>query len=273
MKYNVHILISTKDQLIKLLNNDISLDRIYIESSLAIKNSELVFKLKDNICKNIYLVSPRILRSKDYDIFLDLINKNEYSGILVRNNETLSLLKNYKIYLDSIVLDYGMYILNDKSLEFYIDVFDVDIKEFYNSIELSKYEIDELVDNINLDSIINSQIVYGHSALMISANCIKKTLLKCNHNNEFIKFNDRLNKDLYADTNCDFCYNTIFNAIPLSLHKYYNELINRGNVRLDFTYEDPDLMMNIINYFINYNKDNTLPYKEFTNGLYRRGVE
>lgn len=264
MNTRCHILITTKEQLYALFDST-NIDRIYVDCALALKYSEDIKQLKSNV----YLAGPYILREEYFGKILDLINLNIFKGILVRNIETYALLNNNKIYNLDIVLDSGMYILNNEAYNFYLEAFELSFSEFYNSLELNSYEIKELRESIK-GNVINSQIVYGYNTLMVSANCVKKTLLTCNHNPEIIEIDDRLNKHFYSYSNCEFCYNTLFNQVPLSLHKNLDYIKKIGNYRLDFTIENADMMKRVIDYFTCNN--NSLPYKDFTNGLYKRGV-
>ena len=88
-----------------------------------------------------------------------------------------------------------------------------------------------------------------------------------------ISLTDRMGKEFPVYTGCRHCYNVIYNSVPLSLHKKVST--ERGKYRLDFTAENEQETAKILDYFscIYSGTEAGLPYKEYTTGHEKRGVE
>lgn len=168
-----------------------------------------------------------------------LLNADGIDSIVVKNiNSFYYILNNIHRKL-SITFDYNMNIYNNYSKQYYIDLCkekNIDC-QFVAPIELNFYELKEM----KFDYIL----VYGYLPLMVSKNCIFKNTGECKHNQYDIIY-DRLNKGLRFRSYCYFCYNKIFNSIPLDVRD--NEFLkdNDINCRFDFTFEDASLIKPII---------------------------
>jgi len=88
---------------------------------------------------------------------------------------------------------------------------------------------------------------------------------------------DRYRKEFPVYTNCSCCYNVIYNSVPLSLHKLFEEKKILGNLdacRIDFTTESGREADEVISYFIGLEDNYMEPfYTEYTTGHLKRGVE
>lgn len=86
----------------------------------------------------------------------------------------------------------------------------------------------------------NELVVYGKIPLMITANCINNTFSGCDRKAKDVEIKDRLGINFNVFNCCNFCYNIIFNNVPLSLLDRQNKIkcINTANLRLNFTTED-----------------------------------
>ena len=121
-------------------------------------------------------------------------------------------------------------------------------------------------------------IVYGYLPVMVSAQCIKKTVSGCNRKPELLYLKDRMGKELPVKNHCAFCYNTIYNVSPLSLNGQSRVIhkLNAAAVRLQFTIETPEEIKKILRVFADemiHGKDVEEPVPEFTRGHWKRGVE
>ena len=56
--------------------------------------------------------------------------------------------------------------------------------------------------------------------MMESAGCVRKTEKACDHRGGFWYLEDRMGKRLPVRCRCEACSNTIYNAVPLSLHQF-----------------------------------------------------
>ncbi len=108
--------------------------------------------------------------------------------------------------------------------------------------------------------------------MMISANCIKKTNDKCNKHTELVHIEDRYSKKLPVYSACSFCYNVIYNSVPISLHSYLDRVLDDYSYGLvSFTDENDEMVKRIIEFFMSLKTD--IPYKDYTTGHFKRGVE
>lgn len=277
MQFKFHVTIKSIDQLKALLNIDNKLiGRIYIESECANECVSLLDKLS---IEEVFICAPYVFRKTCIATFLNCLNSYSFDGILIRNIEEYSYFNlNYTDYNDySFAIDNGLYILNAEAYDFYVSNSKINITDLYYSYELNEKEILELrkeILSLN-DSVINMSIVaYGKIPMMVSANCINKTTQNCKKKREFIYIYDRLNKKMPVYAVCDYCYNVIYNSVPLSLHRYCCNFLKQCNVRLDFTDECYEEAISIINNYIDsLNKDVSSRFMEYTTGHYKRGVE
>lgn len=89
---------------------------------------------------------------------------------------------------------------------------------------------------------------------------------------------DRTGAFLPVKNHCAFCYNTIYNPSPTSLLGYEMEVKALGvyGIRLAFTLEDATQAEAVLDAFSRaffYGEKVEPPYREFTRGHFKRGVE
>ena len=120
-------------------------------------------------------------------------------------------------------------------------------------------------------------VVYGYTPLMISAQCVKKNLDRCTRRNSTLWLKDRYQKNFCVQCSCDYCYNTIYNSLPLNLTKEIaaiRKLPVRG-FRLCFTMEDKKTTSARIEEFLSAYQSNRAwndASGDSTKGHFRRGV-
>lgn len=120
-------------------------------------------------------------------------------------------------------------------------------------------------------------VVYGYTPLMISAQCVKKNLDRCTRRNSTLWLKDRYQKNFCVQCSCDYCYNTIYNSLPLNLTKEIaaiRKLPVRG-FRLCFTMEDKKTTSARIEEFLSEYQSNRAwndASGDSTKGHFRRGV-
>ena len=121
-------------------------------------------------------------------------------------------------------------------------------------------------------------IVYGRIPMMVSAQCIQKTTEGCIRKNGNLELKDRTGARMLVKNRCAFCYNTIYNSLPLSLLGN-EELVLRlkpSVVRLNFTSETKEETEAVLKAFREAfleGKEAHQPFKDFTRGHFKRGVE
>ncbi len=274
----LQVFVQNKEQLLLAIRKRIQ--RIYVSSDLLETEHRTEEYIKSNNDKiSFYLAMPYILRKRDTN-FLNLLRtileKDIFQGVLIRNFEELHWLKEIS-YKKPIVTDANMYLWNHLAYLFYKNK----VEEHYIPHELNYYEIEALTKKIGTDNL--SLIVYGRIPMMITANCIAKTTKGCKAiNDSFCSLIDRYHKTFPVYLNCRHCYNIIYNTIPLSLHQNITKLEKLGipSLRLDFTTESESEADKVISYYesiLSGNKElikqNPIPFSEYTNGHFKRGVE
>lgn len=251
----------------------ISSDLYETESGIIRRNEEYkcTEEMRNLLSGNVYVAYPYVMRSKDYGIHEYFKMEEMFDGILVRNMEELSLLQQ-KDYAGKVITDAGLYIWNRKAEQFFKE----EAQLLTMPLELNSKELNDLDEKEHLC------IVYGRLPMMITANCLRKTTGKClqtgkiakdGNTEEFVKLIDRMGKEFPVYTNCRHCYNVIYNSVPLSLHKKVSR--EEGKYRLDFTTEDARETKRILQFFCNIyqKKEENPPYREYTTGHEKRGVE
>ena len=92
-------------------------------------------------------------------------------------------------------------------------------------------------------------IAYGSLPLMISAQCLKKNTDRCTKAHETLTLTDRTGTKFAVKCECVFCYNILYNSLPLSLLTEMEALkrMQFEAVRIDFTTEDGQTAKNVLN--------------------------
>lgn len=271
--FRLYASVMSKMQLDSVLNSKTVVERIYIPADLlylSMVSADDILKKASEKNVKLYCSLPRIIRKRD-DRYLDAIGKyiQIFDGVQVKSLGGLSFLEEIG-YRGKLVTDYSVYQWNRSSLHFLHSFCD----GFTYPLELS------LRENCDLSDRSGEYVIYGRTPMMITANCIQKTMGNCRKNNNSFKqsLKDRYCKELPVYVNCIHCYNEIFNAVPMSLHKELQQLIQAGfsKIRLDFTDENKETVDRILDYYgkkadnLQYTID--FPIKEYTQGHFKEGA-
>ena len=121
-------------------------------------------------------------------------------------------------------------------------------------------------------------LVYGYIPMMISAQCLKKNLDGCDRKCAVLTVKDRYMKEFHAVCSCEFCYNILYNTVPLSLLEEQAALkeLGCGGFRLAFTLEDGKTARRVAETFASawlQGRKVRLEAGETTRGHFARGVE
>ena len=281
----LHILVSTRDQLEALKSMSMSPSRIYIDYHLLLDNIPGILQEYSNDI-DIYAALPFMMRDEKNLHGTDDIRSiwdscsSFLKGFLVRNIEELAFLTlNEDGFFDGkIVCDYGLYMWNHGAA----DMFFKEMGAFEGCIpyELNRHEIGELLSNTEE---IFSACLYGYIPMMVSAGCVRKTTNNCSGKmgmnvSAYETITDRKNNSMKVLTDCRQCLNIIYNSVPLSLHKQAESLSREKKIaafRVDLTIEKGQDARRILNFWEDVlgGKDPDVPYKDYTTGHYKRGVE
>lgn len=279
--------IQQKEQLTAVQESE-AVDRIYLDADLLLDYEEEIQNVLSE-WKNkksdraLFLVMPAVIRLSD-EAYLQRFYKAALSdmvcdGVLVRNLESLQWLKEQK-YSGKIIADAGLYTWNRQAKEFFKGM-QIALtaplecnKEEWHKLGLMGMEV----------------IVYGRAPLMITANCIRKTMLQCLGNKKEekndkllrekrqLRLRDRYKTEFPVRAVCGHCYNEIYNSVPLSLHEYGKSVMGEqpAGVRLIFTTETLEEVQQVLTCYADYL---TKPEKKrqaeflYTKGHYKRGAE
>ena len=136
-----------------------------------------------------------------------------------------------KKYAELIRGDIHLYSLNDSAVRAFTDL---GVDTLTVPVELTRGEAAGLLPG-SYDC-----VVYGHIPLMVSAQCLNKTLTGCTHKPGQHKIIDRKGTAFRYRNECGECVNTIYNSVPLFLDRSEAETLPIGvrSLRLMFTIED-----------------------------------
>lgn len=264
------------------------------------QKKQIVSGKKRYIC-----VLPPVFRVNNRDrIRQDILTAPEkgYSGILVRTLEELSLALQMD-YRGEIIADASLYSWNGRSMA----ALAKDCGRIVCPLELNQSGTLEAVraaqtiltgaGTDGMDEVMAKIIlpVYGRIPMMESAGCVRKTENLCSKKDGFWYLEDRRGMQLPVRCRCGICSNTIYNAVPLSLHQFAGRgLCGEAPVHLCmFTTEDARETRRILQFFSalpNTGKNSrsgrnegdkrgtaqkkapAAPFEQFTNGHYKTGA-
>lgn len=203
-------------------------------------------------------VLPPVFRVNNRDkIIQDLLGASEkgYSGIMVRTLEELSLALQMD-YKGEIIADASLYGWNGRSLAMLAQ----DCAKIVCPLELNQSCMLEAVraaqkrlSGRGPDTVMAKVVlpVYGRIPMMETAGCVRKTENLCSKKDGFWYLEDRRGMQLPVRCRCGICSNTIYNAVPLSLHQFAGRgLYRKAPVHLCmFTTEDARETGRILKYF------------------------
>ena len=84
---------------------------------------------------------------------------------------------------------------------------------------LEKLNYNELRE-VGLES--SELVVYGHVPMMVSAQCVTKTVSGCRKEKGILVMKDRYQKEFFVKNNCDYCYNFYNYYFPLHTPTNYS---------------------------------------------------
>ena len=265
----------TREQALQLCENpEISGMYLYYDA-MEICMSEGIQKQKD-----LYLTLPYITRGTAPEGFWETCRQwlaNGMRGFLVRNLESYGMLSLHG-WQEYCILDASMYTWNNEAVAFWQDQ-----KVLRNTVP---YELNEkeLLHRNNSDS---EMIIYGNIPLMLSAQCVRKNTFKCDCSEKEAILKDRYEKEFSCQCVChpwktgttekeEYCYNILYNSIPLGLLKEARKVLRLGvgYLRLNFTTESPQESNRILQEFLNVYLHNEVPdEQQYTKGHFKRGAE
>ena len=261
--------VRTAEQMEVILEEE-AIGRIYVDCTMFPriweKDSYVEWITKVHAAgKEIYLVMPYIFRErtrKQYEAAYNRIFGAGWDGILIANYESFAFLKEYG-YTGRIMTDYNLYEFNQESRKFWKEK---GVFEFTAPVELTERELQDL--RVKDGEVI----VYGYLPMMISAGCIQKTTRGCLKKSGQTTITDRYRNPFVVKNECDYCYNILYNYVPLYLGDRMEEVyqIGPGRIRLMFTTERQQEVRQILSAYF---EGKELPEGTYTRGHWKRGIK
>lgn len=220
--------------------------------------------------KELWLALPHAVRDGQLnpwrDTFRELVQEG-LGGFLIRNLETSAFLQEAGL-ADRILTDYSLYTMNHEAQQFWEERKTAGDTVPY---ELNQYELAQR------DNSRSELVVYGYLPMMVSVQCVKKTMDGCNRKKVMVSLKDRYGKSFPVKCYCDFCYNVVYNSVPLGLLKEAEAVkkLSPRSVRLSFSFESAGETKEIAEQFLQAYLHGSVPEtdREYTRGHFRRRVE
>ena len=261
--------VRTEEQMEVILEEE-AIGRIYVDCTMFPriweKDSYVEWITKVHAAgKEIYLVMPYIFRErtrKQYEAAYNRIFGAGWDGILIANYESFAFLKEHG-YTGRIMTDYNLYEFNQESRKFWKEK---GVFEFTAPVELTERELQDL--RVKDGEVI----VYGYLPMMVSAGCIQKTTRGCQKKSGQTTITDRYRNPFVVKNECDYCYNILYNYVPLYLGDRMEEVYQVGpeRIRLMFTTERQQEVRQILNAYF---EGKELPEGTYTRGHWKRGIK
>lgn len=239
------VLVETLDQLNVVLKAP-GVGRIYLDFDLFESSEQKIRKLCGEFethtkkgtetlsdgYRQLYVALPFIVRENTAERLEKnycCLRSDFVDGVLIRNYESFQFLKEHG-YDKNIVLDHPLYVMNNQAKVFW-NMQGVDACTL--PLELNRRELSALcLEHSEL-------IVYGYYPVMFSAQCVKKNVSGCRHDDSYAELTDRYNNHFKVRMRCRDCYNVIYNPDPLYLYDLQEEIngIAPEWIRFQFTNE------------------------------------
>ena len=269
-------------QLDKILENpDISeyIREIYTEDFTLLEEYYNKFK---TIGINLVYSALGVIRNEEYSIlekYLSKINNEIFNKVQISTWGSKNFFKS-KFGTKKFNIDTYFNIYNSYSLRFFEKYFDAE--DITISQEINKFEIKSLLNKSKEKNANVDMIIYGHTRAMLTEYCTMGVLTKdchkdrrcaeCARSDYILKDMENREFRLFQDI---FCRTEIRNHITLDLRENINEIFELGvdRVRLDFTYEDSDMVYRILKECVEYLKySKKFNYKNVFKGHYINSV-
>ena len=267
---NENSLTSNNDKKVSLLINLLDLDKDYsiltsIDKLYIPLKYFLLPKYKTQLINlsntfNLYIYMPHvILDEKLKNInFKNVLSEINIKGFVISHISQIDLVKDLNLEL---IGNFNLNIYNNFSTQ---KLSELNLKTITLSPELEKFEINDVLSQINTDSEL---IVYGKLPVMTnqycylgkSNKCYEKCDKKCLLNNKYY-LKDRMDFKFRFIPDNMTTLTTIYNSKTLSV---LHDSINVNNIRIDLLDEDFEEIQNIID---TVKSNNRFEGKEYTNG-------
>lgn len=275
----IHIGVDTLAQLRVVLDRS-GVERIYVNLSTLTDQEEqeaLTLLEKHKMKQNgpaIYLNLPPVLRAHmkmRLEKRLDMYADAGVEGFLVHTWDQAAWLRQ-RLPQMRLQADASLYTYNASAAK---TMAELGIHGTTLPVELNARELSARIQGEPLPSEL---IVYGYLPVMVSAQCVHRTVEGCDGKPGILQMEDRLRKRFTVRNCCRYCFNVIYNTEPLSLLDMGRQWSDWGleALRLQFTIESEKETRQLLDHCLadltsGRVADN--PLTSFTRGHFKRGVE
>lgn len=250
------------------------IDRIYLDSKCFSGFGQKETLQKMHVCceehsRSLWYILPAVFRQETEALYRKQKDwLSCFDGILVKNLEELQFLQDIA-FPGKIACDYNFYTCSREAAKLFCSL---GASFTTGPVEWTQRELAAFACPAQ------EFLVYGRIPVMTSAQCLLKTTGGCSGVPGVHILKDRKGKKFPVKNCCDFCFNVIYNSVPLSLHGMSEEVsrLSFGSVRLMFTVESKQEILKITEQFLQeyvFGKKAGAPDYEFTRGHFKRGVE
>lgn len=261
----ISVLVKNKEQFAEVCHCDF-VKRIYVDCNYMsriwenMQCKEIIRQVRE-LKKEIFLAMPHVFRKKTRDMFAasDILSLG-WDGLLIRNYESYQFLKEMS-YNGMIIADHHLYTFNNAA------------KGFWRSHQIATtapYELNEK-ELQTLDIRDSELVIYGYQPMMVSAQCVLATTEGCLRKPSCLMMQDRYHNTFSVCNYCDYCYNIVYNTLPLALFDCEENIrhLKPASVRLEFSLENAKQTREVLTCYI----DGKEPHFPFTRGHFKRGVK
>ncbi len=267
----IHVLLDAPELLAAVLEAD-AVSEIQMEcDSFAPERWQETVQACHKAGRRCVLAMPAIFRQEAegyFDRNLEQLREAGFDGILIRSLEEADYLKQHAVRLP-VYGDFQLYAWNREAAA---ALRQLGLARLTFPLELNERELNDL------GSSGWELPVYGYMPAMVSAQCVQKTYAGCTRRPGWTRLKDRTGKELPVRSRCAFCFNTIYNPLPLSLFGLAKEVrrLTPSALRLQFTRETEAQARALLSACTEefwYGREAAPAAGEFTRGHFRRGAE
>lgn len=244
--YKIRVYVEHEEQLQVVLNYDF-VTGIILDLGLFSMLSDNYVETIKAAGKELYIALPDIIKN-DFDLKKYLPNKH-INGIYIRNIDGLSCvcsLEDCILCNIHVVCASGLYAYNTKALNALDN--NCSSMTYELPVELNLKELAALKEQNR--NVSHEMPLYGHTRVMLTAQCIGKTKGTCSGNNKIYNIKDDLGNIFYSVSRCNECYSKIYNKSAFSIiEKDVADIADRLDIscfRNDFTIEDKETVKKVM---------------------------
>ncbi len=203
-----------------------------------------------------------------FDRILEKVRRAGFDLFLFRNTESIFYFAEHGLLRETPYLtDHGVYVHNPEAEKLLLEMLPAGFSGITLPLELNGKELQALnrARKERPGALSSELAVYGRAPMMVSAQCVSRTVGRCDHRERTLLLKDRTGAEMPVKNVCRFCYNVIYNSVPTVLTDLEKDLqkIAPDSYRYEFTTESGAETAGVL-------KGDTL--SAFTRGHFRRGV-